>query len=113
MSLAVLLQAPAPNSGWQMQLLLIGGMILVFWLLLIRPQTKKAKEAKKFQEGIQKGDKVVTIGGIHGVVHKINEDNTTISLEVSPGSFIKVEKFAISIESTQAANKAAGATPAK
>jgi preprotein translocase subunit YajC len=105
----VLLQA-APNAGL-MQLLLLGGMILVFYFFMIRPQTQKAKKAKTFQEGLQKGDKIVTIAGIHGVVNKINEDST-IQMEVSPGSYIKIEKSAISLEWSEAVNKTAAA-PAK
>lgn len=105
----VLLQA-APNAG-MMQLLLLGGMILVFYFFMIRPQTQKAKKAKSFQEGLQKGDKIVTIAGIHGIVNKMNEDGT-IQMEVSPGSYIKIEKSAISLEWSEAVNKAAAA-PAK
>lgn len=103
----VLLQAAAPNAG-MMQLLLLGGMILVFYFFMIRPQTQKAKKAKTFQEGLQKGDKIVTIAGIHGVVNKINEDST-IQMEVSPGSYIKIEKSAISLEWSEAVNKTAAA----
>ncbi len=97
------LQAPA--GGGTLQLVLLGGMILVFWLFMIRPQAKKAKQAKEFQTNLQKGDKIVTIAGIHGTVNKVNEDGTTINLETSPGSYIKVEKSAISIEWSQALNK--------
>ena len=86
------------------QLLLLGGMILVFWLFMIRPQAKKAKEAKTFQENMQKGDKIVTIAGIHGTINKVNEDGT-ISLEINPGSYIKIEKSAISMEWTNQINK--------
>lgn len=113
-TLVYLLQAPA--GGGTLQLVLLGGMILVFWLFMIRPQAKKAKLAKEFQQNLQKGSKVVTIAGIHGTVHKVNEDGTTINLETSPGSYIKVEKSAISVEWSQAANKAAAAAttaPAK
>jgi preprotein translocase subunit YajC len=99
----VLLQA-APGGGGTMQLVLLGGMILVFWLFMIRPQAKKAKLAKKFQEDMQKGDKIVTIAGIHGTVNKVNEDGT-IMIETSPGSYLKIEKSAISIEWTQNLNK--------
>ena len=105
--------AAAPGGGGTLQLVLLGGMILVFWLFMIRPQQKRAKQAKLFQQELQKGAKIVTIAGIHGTVQKINEDGTTIMLETSPGSFIKVEKNAISIEWSQAANKAAGVTPVK
>ena len=80
-------------------------MILVFWLFMIRPQAKKAKIAKKFQEDMQKGDKIVTIAGIHGTVNKINEDGT-LTIETSPGSYLKIEKSAISMEWTNNLNKA-------
>ena len=93
-----------------MQLVLLGAMILVFWLFMIRPQAKKAKQAKEFQQNLQKGDKIVTIAGIHGTINKVNEDGTTIMLETSPGSYMKVEKSAISIEWSQALNKAAAAS---
>ncbi len=105
---AVLLQA-SPGGGGMVQLLLMGGIILVFWMFMIRPQAKKAKEQKKFTENMQKGDKVVTIAGIHGAVNKINEDGT-IQLEVSPGSYLKIEKSSISMEWTTQLNKAAAAT---
>jgi len=79
-------------------------MILVFWLFFIRPQAKKQKSQKTFVENLQKGDKVVTIAGIHGTINKINEDGT-INLEVNPGSYIKMEKSAISMEMTNQLNK--------
>ena len=101
----VLLQT-AGGGGGMVQLVLMGGIILVFWLFMIRPQAKKAKLAKTFQQNMQKGDKIVTIAGIHGTVNKVNEDGT-IMLETSPGSYMKIEKSAISIEWTQNINKAA------
>ncbi len=85
--------------------LMIGGMILVFWLFMIRPQAKKAKEQKSFIENLKKGDKVVTIAGIHASIYKINEDGT-LQIEVNPGSYLKIEKSAISQEWSIAANKA-------
>src|ERR1700748_1438986 len=97
--LFVLLQAPGGAGITQM--VLLGGMILVFWLFMIRPQAKKAKIAKKFQEDMQKGDKIVTIAGIHGKINKINDDGTTVDIETSPGSYLKIEKSAIYIEWTQ------------
>jgi preprotein translocase subunit YajC len=85
---------------------MMGAIILVFWLFMIRPQAKKAKEQKKFIENLQKGDKIVTIAGIHGTINRINEDNT-LQLETSPGSYMKIEKSAISQEWTQQLAKAA------
>jgi preprotein translocase subunit YajC len=102
--IATLLQA-SPNAG-MMQLVLLGGMILVFYFFMIRPQATKAKKAKTFQEGLQKGDKIVTIAGIHGSVNKVNEDGT-IQIEVSPGSYLKIERSAISMEWSDQLNKPA------
>jgi preprotein translocase subunit YajC len=106
MNILFLLQA-TPGGGYS-TLFLLAGMILVFWLFMIRPQAKKAKVAKQFQENMQKGDKIVTIAGIHGTVNKVNEDGT-IMIETSPGSYLKIEKSAISMEWTQNINKPAGA----
>jgi preprotein translocase subunit YajC len=111
-ALVIFLQASGGNGG-VLQLVLLVGMIVVFWLFMIRPQAKKAKLAKSFQENLQKGDKIVTIAGIHGRVNKMNEDGT-IEMETSPGSYMKVEKSAISMEMTANVNKvAATTTPAK
>jgi preprotein translocase subunit YajC len=85
-------------------LLFLGGIIVVFWFFMIRPQAKKAKEQKKFIDNMQKGDKVVTIAGIHGTINKVNEDNT-LQLEVSPGSYMKIERSSISLEMSLAINK--------
>lgn len=79
-------------------------MILVFWLFFIRPQAKRQKNQKSFVDNLQRGDKVVTIAGIHGTINKINEDGT-LNLEVSPGSYIKIEKSAISMDWTTQLNK--------
>lgn len=106
----ILLQAG--NAG-TMQLVLLGGMVLVFYFFMIRPQAQKAKKAKSFQDGLQKGDRIVTIAGIHGIVHKVNDDNSTLMMEVSPGAYIKVERSAISMEWSEQINKAAAASPAK
>jgi preprotein translocase subunit YajC len=110
-ALVIFLQAAGGGGGY-MQLILLVGMIAVFWLFMIRPQAKKAKIAKKFQEDLQKGDKIVTIAGIHGRVNKMNDDGT-IELETSPGSYMKVEKSAISMEMTANVNKPAVAAPVK
>jgi preprotein translocase subunit YajC len=95
---------PAQSGGGMVNLILMGSIILVFWLFMIRPQAKKAKDQKKFIDNLQKGDKIVTIAGIHGTVNKINEDGT-LQLEINPGSYVKLEKSALSMEWTAAINK--------
>lgn len=98
------------KGGGGFQFIFLGLMILVFWLFMIRPQAKKAKLQKQFLQNLQKGDKVVTIAGIHGTVNKVNEDGTTMMLEINPGSYIKVERSAISMEWTSALNKPVATT---
>ena len=98
------LQASPSASGGGFQFIFLGLMILVFWLFFIRPQAKRAKNQKKFIQDLQKGDKIVTIAGIHGKINSVNEDGT-LSIEVSPGSYIKIEKSAISMDWTAALNK--------
>ena len=88
------------------QLIFIGSIMIVFWLFFIRPQAKRAKEQKKFIDDLQKGSKIVTIAGIHGIINKVNEDGT-LNIEVSPGSYLKIEKSAISRDWTAALNKPA------
>ncbi len=103
-NLATIILSADPKQGGTVQLVMMGAIILVFWLFMIRPQAKKAKEQKKFIENMNKGDKIVTIAGIHGTINKINED-ATIQLEVNPGSYLKIEKSSISMEWTMAINK--------
>ncbi|MDB5191456.1 MAG: yajC [Segetibacter sp.] len=93
-----------PKGGGTVQMLMMGAIILVFWLFMIRPQAKKAKQQKQFIADMKKGDKIVTIAGIHGTIHKVNDDNT-LQLEVNPGSYIKIERSAISLEWSQQLNK--------
>jgi preprotein translocase subunit YajC len=97
-----LLQAQPGGSSFSM--IFMGLMILVFWMFFIRPQAKKQKQQKTFGEGLQTGDRVVTVAGIHGKINRINEDGT-VNLEVSPGSYIKMERSSISMEMSQALNK--------
>lgn len=105
-----LLQAAPGGGGFQF--IFLGLMIVVFWLFFIRPQAKKQKQQKTFIESLQKGDRVVTIAGIHGVVNRVNEDGT-LQLEINPGSYLKIEKSAISLEWSNQLNKAALATEKK
>ena len=95
------------SSSGMIQMLFFGGMILVMWLFMIRPQTKKAKAQKDFIGGLREGDKIVTIAGIHGKINKINPENNTLKIEVSAGTYFTVERSAISMEYTQAAQKTA------
>lgn len=107
------LMAGGQQGNSSMSLIMMVGIMVVFWLFMIRPQAKKAKMQKQFINDIKKGDKVVTLAGIHGKVYKVNDDNTTIQLEVNPGSYMTIEKQAISLEWSQQVNKTSAATAEK
>ncbi|MCB9169292.1 MAG: preprotein translocase subunit YajC [Flavobacteriales bacterium] len=96
MRTTILLQAQQnPTSFW----IMMGLLMVVFYFFMIRPQQKKAREAKKFRESIQKGAKVITIGGIHGKVIEVGEKN--VLLEVDSNTKIRVEKSALAMDSSQ------------
>lgn len=80
----------AASSSGMMNMLMIVGLIVVFYFFMIRPQQKKQKEIRKFREGIQKGDQVISAGGIYGKVKDIKD--TYIVLEVDKGFSLRVTK---------------------
>ena len=88
-----LLQAPAQQGSSWSGLVMIVLIFVIFWLFFIRPQNKRAKEQQKFRESLQKGDKVVTIGGIHGKVEEVKEN--TVLVSVDHNTKIEFEKSAI------------------
>ena len=104
LAMVFLMMGQGDKGGGGFQFIFLGLMILVFWMFLIRPQAKKAKLQKNFLQNLQKGDKIVTIAGIHGTVNKVNDDGT-MQLEINPGSYIKIEKSAVSMEWTANINK--------
>ena len=96
MLLTILLQAAQPSTGktgMMSSLLMIGLLIIVFWLFFIRPQSKKAKEQQKFRDELKKGDKVVTIGGFHGKITEVKEHTVMVSL--APDVEVELEKSAL------------------
>jgi preprotein translocase subunit YajC len=96
--LAILLEAPSSTSQYS-NLILLGGLAIVFYFFMIRPQQKKAKEAKNFIEEIKVGDTIITIGGIHGTL--IEKNDLTAVVEIARGFKITIERAAISVESTK------------
>ncbi len=80
------------GSGYSSIIMLVA-FIAIFYFLMIRPQMKRQKEAKSFRSEISKGDKVVTIGGVHGKVVSVSD--LTIVLELESGK-VRVDKTAVS-----------------
>jgi len=88
----------APGMGY-MQIIPLLLIVVVFYFFFIRPQMKRSKDQKKFRESLQKGQKVITIGGIHGRIVEIQD--TTVTIEVEGQVRLRVEKSAIAIDNTQ------------
>ena len=86
--------APAAQQGGGLQMWIFLALIfVVMWFFMIRPQRKQQKELQAFRDGLKKGDKVVTIGGIYGTVCEIKENNVLI--EVDNNVKIRVSKQAL------------------
>lgn len=79
----VVLQAQGQNSSMQMisTLVTFGLIFVIMYFLIIRPQNKKQKETQKMIEAVKKGDKVVTIGGVHGVVSSVKEGVVVVKVD--------------------------------
>lgn len=88
-------------------LIMMIAIFVIMWLLMIRPQQKQQKKIREFQNSLAEGSSVVTGGGIHGTVKKVNLENGTIDLEIARGVVITVEKTSVFQDSSsQAAGKA-------
>ncbi len=87
------------GGGYQM-LIFLGLMIVVFYFFMIRPQQKKQKQVQQFRENLKKGDKVVTIGGIHGKITDVQD--TTFTVEISDGIKVTIEKAAVAVDGNDA-----------
>ena len=74
------------------QIIMLVLILIVFYFFMIRPQMKKQKEMKKFRENLKAGDKVVTIGGIHGKLLEVADSTVLISSE---GTKLRFDKSAI------------------
>lgn len=97
----IFLMAPpegGKSGGGMEQFLFIGLIIVVFYFFMIRPQMKKQKQQNKYRESIKKGDKIITIGGIHGKILEIKD--TTFLIEVEGGNKLKIQKNAISMDAS-------------
>ncbi len=85
--------APAQNDASLISLLPMIGILVLFYFLLIRPQSKRAKEHKQMVEALQRGDEVVTNGGILGQV--INVSESYVIVEIAPGIEVTTLKSSV------------------
>ncbi len=100
--LHILLMTPpqgqgAGGGGMANSLIFLVLIFVVFYFFFIRPQVKRQKDQKKFREGLAKGQKIITIGGIHGRIVEMQE--TTCTIEVEGGVKLRLEKSAVAADS--------------
>ncbi len=88
----------AENPSSIPTLVMFGLMFVVVYFFMIRPQQKKRKKLEEERAAVKKGDKVITIGGIHGKVTAV--DDTTVTIAVEEGK-LKIEKSAITIDGSE------------
>jgi preprotein translocase subunit YajC len=81
------------GGGLVSTLIMFGAIFLIFYFMIIRPQQKRSKERDKMLSNMEKGDKIVTNGGIHGVIAGLDEK--TALIQISDNVKIKVERSAI------------------
>ncbi|MBK7171681.1 MAG: preprotein translocase subunit YajC [Bacteroidales bacterium] len=97
---SVLLMAPpagqSGGGGMASSLIFLVLIFVVFYFFFIRPQVKKQKDQKKYRESLAKGQKIITIGGIHGRIVELQE--TTCTIEVEGGNRLKIEKSAVATD---------------
>jgi preprotein translocase subunit YajC len=96
--LAIFLQAPAPGGNSSMMLIMMGVMFVGFYFLMIRPQMRKQKQEKNFQDTLKVGTRVVLTSGLHGRIAQVQDDGFVI--ETLSGK-LKFEKAAVSREFTE------------
>ena len=89
---AFMLSAQAAQGGGGMSfLIMMVAIFAIMWFFMIRPQQKKQKEIRNFQNSLTEGTKVITGGGIYGTVKRINMQDNTIEVEIARGVTITVD----------------------
>ncbi len=87
-----------------MNLIMIVALIAIFYFFMIRPQQRKQKEIRKFREGLNVGDRVITAGGIYGKIRAVKEN--TITLEIADNVRISIDKGSVYPSAAQAQESA-------
>ncbi len=101
-AIIVLMGAPAPDQNPFITFLPLVLIFVVFYFFMIRPQQKRESERKKMIEAVKKGDRMVTIGGIHGTVTQVDETSVLVEIDKGSSTKIRVDKSAIARVETKA-----------
>lgn len=98
---AILLQAQNAQGGGMQMIIMMVVLFAIVYFFMIRPQNKQRKKIDEFRKSLTVGQDIVTIGGIHGTIKSINEEENTLSIEVATGVKITVSREAISLNAEQ------------
>lgn len=101
----ILLQATGGTGSPLTQVGLIVLMVVIFYFFIIRPQSKKQKDLQKAREALQVGDKIITAGGIYGVIKDLNRETMVVTIEVWDGVKFRVDLNSVYAVSEPATKK--------
>lgn len=94
----------APMMQQYSSFIFIGLMVLAMWLLIWRPESKKRKELAQFRDGLKKGDKIITAGGIYGTIKEVKD--ASVLIEVDSNVTLRLDKNMVTADpATQTAQK--------
>lgn len=88
----IVLAAQAQQGGGMGMLIMMVAIFAIMWLFMIRPQQKRQKEIRKFQNSLQEGTRIITGGGVYGTVKRIDLSANTVDVEIARGVVITVDK---------------------
>ena len=89
----ILLQAQAQQGGGRTSIIMMAAVVLIFWLFMIRPQQKRQKEVQQKRDALTTGDRIVTSGGLFGVIRDIKEKEFVV--EIADGVRVRVDKGSV------------------
>jgi len=91
-SIVLAAQAQGAGGGGMSMIIMLVLMFVIMWFFMIRPQQKKQKEIRNFQNSLERGQKVITGGGVYGTITKVELDKAQVEIEVARGVVITVDK---------------------
>lgn len=103
---SIFLAAQAQQGGGYSMLIMMVAIFAIMWFFMIRPQQKKQKEIRNFQNSLTEGTKVVTGGGLYGTVKRVNLESNSVEVEIARGVVVTCDKNYVFADAT-------GAMPAK
>ncbi len=101
MNTLILAAQAASGGGMSGMLIMMIAIFAIMWFFMVRPQQKKQKQIREFQNSLQEGTKVVTGGGIYGTVKRIDLTKNLIEVEIARGVVISVDKSYVFADVTQ------------